>query len=116
MRKMRENAEKGDLVPVQVGDRRIYLAVRDMDVEGHGLPGDEQPISGRVPRLDDVLDGIAGFAGKVVDSMQSTKATKVSVEFGCEFAIESGHLVAVVGKASAKSTMTVSLEWAASTA
>jgi hypothetical protein len=38
-------------------------------------------------------------------------AHKVSVEFGCEFAVESGGFIAVIGKASAKSTFTVGLEW-----
>jgi hypothetical protein len=31
--------------------------------------------------------------------------------FGCEFALESGSFVAVVGKASAASTFSVELEW-----
>lgn len=106
--------EDDELVPVQVQGRTVYLAVRN--VKGQGRPpSDERPISGRVPRIDDVLEGIAGFAAKVADSMQATKASKVSVEFGCEIALESGTFIAVVGKASTKSTMTVSLEWAAPT-
>ena len=105
--------EDDELVPVQIQGRTVYLAVR----RGQGSPpGYERPISGRVPRIDDVLEGIAGFAAKVADSMQATKASKVCVEFGCEIALESGTFVAVVGKASTKSTMTVSLEWAAPTA
>jgi hypothetical protein len=36
-------------------------------------------------------------------------------EFGCEFAVESGTLVAVVGKASGRSAFKVGLEWSAPT-
>jgi hypothetical protein len=82
--------------------------VRDID---RGL-GEEQEIAGRPPRLDNVLTGVANFAKEIVATMQETGASKVSVEFGCEFAIETGTLVAVIGKASSKSTITVGLEWA----
>jgi Trypsin-co-occurring domain 1 len=77
---------------------------------------DEHQISARIPRVDDALHGVAGFAMKAVSAMQATNASKVTVQFGCEFAIESGSLVPVICKASAKSTMTISLEWAAPTA
>lgn len=103
------------LIPVQIAGQTVYLAVRNIEDQKRPL-GDERPISARVPRIDDVLEGVAGFAAKVADSMQETKASRVSVEFGCEFALESGTFVAIVGKASTKSTMTVSLEWAAPTA
>lgn len=110
---MRGRVDLGDdLIPVQVDGRTVYIAVRSAD---DGQSGDERQISARVPRIEDVLDGVASFATKVVDAMQRTKASKVSVQFGCEFAIESGSFVAVVCKTSAKSTMTVSLEWAAPT-
>jgi hypothetical protein len=110
----RANLGDDELIPVQVDGRTVYIAVRSVDDDGRS--GDERQISARVPRIEDVLDGVASFAAKVADAMQPTKASKVSVEFGCEFAIESGSFVAVVCKASAKSTMTVSLEWTAPTA
>jgi hypothetical protein len=115
---MQELAGMGDddLIPVQVDGQTVYIAVRSVDGGQLVLPDDERQISARVPRVEDVLSGIAGFATKVVDAMQTANASKVSVQFGCEFAIESGSLVAVVCKASTKSTMMVSLEWAAPSA
>ena len=43
--------------------------------------------------------------------MQSTDASKVSVQFGCEVLVESGQFVAVIGRASSKAAITVGLEW-----
>jgi hypothetical protein len=99
------------LVPVDIDGQTVYLTVREM---GGGLPGsgDEQEIADRRPRLESVLGGVANFATQVVGTLKETGASKVSVEFGCEFALESGTFVAVIGKASAKSTLTIGLEWA----
>ena len=61
--------------------------------------------------LDDVLGGMMGVARAVGERLKESDASKVNVEFGCEFAIESGSVVAVIGKASGKSTFKVALEW-----
>jgi Trypsin-co-occurring domain 1 len=98
------------LAPVDIDGQTVYLTVRGMGV---GLPGsgEEREIADRRPRLDSVLGGVAGFAKQVVGTLQETGASKVSVEFGCEFALEFGTFVAIIGKASSKSTLTVGLEW-----
>lgn len=88
------------------------IAMRSVDV---GQPGDKRQVRACVPGTEDMLDGVAGFAARVVDAMQPTKASKVSLRFGCDFATESGSFVAVMCKTSAKSTMKVSLEWVAPT-
>ena len=99
------------LVPIEVGDQMVLMSVRDLDLAVSGA-AEEQPISGRRPRLEHVLDGLAAFAGQLAGRFEGTGASKVSVEFGCEVAVESGTLIAVIGKASATSTITVGLEWA----
>lgn len=73
---------------------------------------EEREIADRRPRLETVLGGVANFAKQIVGSLNETGASKVSVEFGCEFALESGTFIAVIGKASAKSTLKIGLEWA----
>jgi hypothetical protein len=98
------------LVPVEVGGQTVFMSVRDLDLTVSGA-GEELPISGRRPRLEHVLEGLAAFAGQLADRFEGTGASKVSVEFGCEVALESGTLIAVIGKASATSTITVGLEW-----
>jgi len=99
------------LVPIEVGGQRIYLSVRAVQ-PARGEPGDEREIAYRKPRLEQVLDGLAVFAQEVVGRFQGTDASKVTVQFGCEVVVESGTLIAVIGKASATSTFTVALEWA----
>lgn len=86
-----------------------------MDGQSPGYRGDESPISGRERQFKHVLDSLAAFAQQVSTALQPTNASKVSVQFGCEVVVESGSFIAVIGKASAKSTMTVSLEWTAPT-
>ena len=71
----------------------------------------EQEIVSRRPSLQAMFGDLAAFARGLGSELQDSGASKVSVEFGCEFAIESGGFVAVIGKASAKSTFTVGLEW-----
>jgi hypothetical protein len=98
------------LLPVDIAGETVYLSVRQIG----GAPGDhgEQEIAARRPRLENVLGGVTNFAKEVVSTLKETGASKVSVEFGCEFALESGVFVAVIGKASSRSTLTVGLEWA----
>ncbi|MGW6908036.1 CU044_2847 family protein [Streptomyces sp. NPDC054940] len=112
---MEENVRDGGrvggpdhLVPLDVDGQTVYMAVRELD----GRYGDEREISGRVRRrLDDALEGLTSTARAMVTRLQHTEATRVRVQFGCEFALESGTVVAVLGKARTSSAVTVELEW-----
>ncbi|MFG1710898.1 CU044_2847 family protein [Nonomuraea sp. M3C6] len=95
-----------EAVPVMVEGLRVYVEVRELDA-----PGEERPIGIRPPTLEQALDGLMGVAKAMGARLRETGAGKASVEFGCEFALESGSLVAVIGKASGKSTFKVALEW-----
>jgi len=98
------------LVPLDVEGQVVYLEVREL---GSPAPesGDEKEIFGRRLCLDQVLDGLLGLARAMGAKLQQSDASKVSVQFGCEVALETGTFVAVIGKASTKSTFTVGLEW-----
>jgi Trypsin-co-occurring domain 1 len=96
------------LVPVEVDGQKVYLSARGTAAQ----LGEEQEIGSRQPKLEQVIDGLAGFANKMMERLQDTGASRLSVQFGCEVAVESGMFVAVIGKASASSTFTVELEWA----
>lgn len=112
-------SDGAELIAVEAGGQRIYLSARQApSVQGaeHGAPaeGEEEEIAFRrlgQPRLEQLLDGLAGFAQTIADRLQGTDATTVSVQFGCEVLVESGQFVAVIGKASSKAALTVGLEW-----
>src|SRR5262245_16523267 len=97
------------LLPMHVGGQFVYIAVRDLDAPLVG--GQEREIAGRRATLDEALAGVKAFAQQTIDELHHLDATKVAVEFGCEFVVESGSVFAVIGKASAMSAMKVSLEW-----
>lgn len=101
--------ETAELVQLSPGGQRIYLAVERRGDQA--VPGDEEDIAGRGPRLEQALDGLTGFATQLGNGLAQTEMSKVVVEFGCDVALESGSLVAIIGKASARSTFKVSLEW-----
>ena len=99
------------LVRIQLADgSRLYVEGQDLG------PGDEEEhdIAGVVPRLDQVLRAVRGFATELGAAMKESGATKTSVEFGCEIGVEAGGgLVAILGKATGKSSVKVAMEWSA---
>lgn len=97
-------------VPVEVEGQTVYLSVHDLGAARSKL-GYESDVAARRPSLDEALSSLMGMARGIGARLQESDASKVSVQFGCEFALETGGLVAVVGKASSKSTFTVGLEW-----
>jgi hypothetical protein len=100
------------LMPLEFDGQTLYIAARDVNVDDPFSAPRETQIVARERRFEAVLEGVAGFAKQVVTTMQITEASKVTIQFGCEIAVESGSFVAVIGKGAAKTTMTVSLEWA----
>lgn len=96
------------LVAATVGDCAIYVAAHTNTASGLGA---EQEIGARLPRIEGALDGLVEFAGQIVRRFEQTDAQKVTVEFGCDVVLESGTFLAVIGKASSTSSLTVGLEW-----
>ncbi|WP_157743967.1 CU044_2847 family protein [Micromonospora zamorensis] len=97
------------LVEVQLDDHTLFMLSEDV-----GQPsriGHEVEIAGQCPSLDGALDAVAELAQKISSKLQDEQMSKITVEFGCEFAVNSGSFVAVIGKASAKSAFKVTLEW-----
>ena len=86
-------------------------------VEGQCLsPDDEEEhdIAGVVPRLDQVVQAVRGFATELGAAIKESGATKTSIEVGCEIGVEAGGgLVAIIGKATGKSSLKVAMEWSA---
>ena len=96
-------------VPVVVDGQKVYLSVRALPESP--TSGDESEVSSHRPTLEQALDGLAGIAQVMGTRLRRADASRTTVTFGCEFALESGTFVAMIGKATAKSSFTVSLEW-----
>jgi hypothetical protein len=101
-------------VPLTVDGHIVFISAKSQDPSAP--TGDESEISSRRPSLEQLAGSLGAFATALGEKLQQTGASKVTVEFGCEAAVESGTLVAVVGKASAKSTFKVGMEWTKPTA
>ncbi|MFG2357264.1 CU044_2847 family protein [Streptomyces sp. NPDC048521] len=89
--------------------RRAESAVVGRPGGGFAAPelGEEQEIGWRRPRLEPVLDGLTAVARAMGTRLQQTGAPKATVEFGCDVSFDTGQFLAVVGKASSKSTWKV---------
>jgi hypothetical protein len=101
-------SDREALVPLEVDGHRVYLAVQRL---GPDTGADEREVAARRPSIADAIDGLTAVARDIATKLSTVDATTVTVEFGCEFAVESGTFVAVLGKASAKSAFKVGLEW-----
>ncbi|MFF5142818.1 CU044_2847 family protein [Streptomyces sp. NPDC013157] len=98
-------------VPVDIDGQTILMSV----APGEGVPalalGEEQEIGWRRPSLDPVLDGLTAVARAMGTRLRETGASKATVEFGCDVSFDTGQFLAVVGRASSRSTWKVTLEW-----
>lgn len=85
----------------------MYVEARQLGEDG----GRERDIAATKPDLNEILKVVKEFSVKVVDTIKDSGAARASVEFGCEIGVETGQLVAVLGKASGKSSLKITLEW-----
>ncbi len=98
-------------VRIEMGDAELYVEAFDLHPESAGGFGSERDIAAAKPDMGKVIQAIREFGGRLGESLSESGATRFAVEFGCEIAMETGQLVAVLGKASTKSTLKVTLEW-----
>lgn len=105
--------EAGVTVPVDVDGQTVHFSVSPGGMRTPPGLGEEQEISWRRPTLAPVLDGLTAVARAMGTRLQQTGASKATVEFGCDVSVETNQLLAVFGKATAKSAWKVTLEWTA---
>lgn len=98
-------------VRVDMGDTALYVEANDLRPGNTEDLGGERDVAAVKPDMTEVIKAIKTFSGNLGDSLRESHATRFTVEFGCEIGLETGQLVAVLGKASAKSTLKVTLEW-----
>ncbi|MEU9920807.1 CU044_2847 family protein [Streptomyces griseoluteus] len=100
----------GETVVVPVTQDGVRIQVFAGSAEA-AADGEETAIGARRPSLDQVMSGLNAVARAVGEQARQSTASRVTLEFGCDIALESGSLVAAIGKASAKSAFKVTLEW-----
>ncbi|MEA5479552.1 CU044_2847 family protein [Pseudanabaena galeata UHCC 0370] len=59
----------------------------------------------------DVTDALEEIVQAIAEPINRANPTKATVKFGLEIAVESGKLIAVLGKGSAKANLEIALEW-----
>ncbi|MGW0768891.1 CU044_2847 family protein [Streptomyces sp. NPDC002676] len=102
------------VVPVEIDGQTVLMAIGPGGRKAAPPAlGEEREIGWRRPRLEPVLDGLTAVARAMGARLQQTGASKATVEFGCDVSFDTGQFLAVVGKATSKSTWKVTLEWTA---
>jgi len=87
----------------------LYVVASRLSADGVGTG--EIEVAGRTPSTRQIIEVIGRFADELTSELGKSGATRFTVEFGCEIAVETGQVFAVLGKASAKSSLKVTLEW-----
>lgn len=61
--------------------------------------------------IEEICQTIEGIAKALFEMLKKSKASKSTVKFGIEVAIESGQLTALIVKGSTKGNLEITLEW-----
>jgi Trypsin-co-occurring domain 1 len=86
----------------------VRVAVPRPAIRGEEVSAREQVFD--TERVRDALEGVGVL---VSDAFNKIAPTKVSVELGFSFEIQSGHLTAVLVKGNVEADLKISLEWGA---
>ncbi len=99
-----------DFFPLRVGDGAV-LYVSASRLKSPSTAEVEIEVSGRIPSTRQIIEVIGQFANELTNELRKSGAARFTVEFGCDIAVETGQVFAVLGKASTKSSLKVTLEW-----
>jgi hypothetical protein len=86
------------------GGQTIYLEV--LDRGGRREVG----VIDSIP-FDQVTQIFSELSQRIGEGLKKSMANKACVEIGMEFAIENGHLVGLIARATGKANFKVSIEW-----
>jgi hypothetical protein len=93
-----EEPESEVLVPLQVGDGATLFVSASPLQRQHDVDVDEMEIAGRAPSARAVVAVVRDFAHDLTTELAASGVGKFTVEFGCEMAVESGQVFAVLAK------------------
>ncbi|MDP8931905.1 MAG: hypothetical protein M3O70_25880 [Actinomycetota bacterium] len=105
------NHEVTRLVNLRLGDGATMYVQATSLTPGEDLAEEEREIAARPPSVDQITNTLRAFAAAITGELKATGATRFAVEFGCDLAIETGSLIAILGKGSATTSLKVMLEW-----
>ncbi|MFJ4783865.1 CU044_2847 family protein [Streptomyces sp. NPDC088794] len=100
-----------EMIPVSLPDGSRLLVRAERTEQAAGGGDDEREIAARPPSIDQVTAAVGGFAERIGDALRNSGPTRFTVEFECEIGFDTGGLIAVLGKGSAKSAFRVVMEW-----
>ena len=92
------------LIPVEVEGSTILI-------EAVVLGGEEEIAGAGKPSFAVVWQSVTKVARELATSLNQVKPDRATIEFGCQFAIESGQLTALLVSGSATGSIKVTLEW-----
>ncbi len=105
--------EPGEVTRVEVGDAVLYVEatrIGPADAPSDDY-ADDLEVAGFVPDLSGVTSALSSFAGQLNHALRQAAPERATVEFGCQLAMESGKLTALIVKGSASANLKVTLEW-----
>jgi Trypsin-co-occurring domain 1 len=91
------------VVPVEIEGRTILMEATDL--------GGEEEVAGGLMSFEGVSQAIEVLSTKLGEAASKARPDRVTLEFGCEVATESGVLTAVFVKGAGKANVRVVLEW-----
>lgn len=101
---MSNDSDRTQNIPVKLENGRIiYVEVTQT--------GREDVALGAASEFEEVTDALEGIVQAIAETINQANPTKATVKFGLEIAVESGKLIAVLGKGSAKANLEIALEW-----
>ena len=93
------------IVPVKLGDAEIGIeAIVDERAAAPGIRALEQP-------FDDLVKVLGRAVHALGEVLKAAEPSKAAVQFGFSFKLESDKLIAVLVKAGANASISVTIEW-----
>ena len=71
----------------------------------------EQDVAFEALDLDGLVAAVKGVASSFATALREAGPSKATIELGVTAGLDAGRLVAILGKASASSTLKLTLEW-----
>lgn len=96
--------QRTDIVPVDVDGTTILV-----EAIVHG--GEEEIASGIPLSFTGAGVAVKSITKHITSALADAKPKKATVEFGCEFAVESGQLTTLLVNGSGKGSLKIILEW-----
>lgn len=92
------------VIPVDVDGATILV---EATVRG----GDEEIAGAGIPSFGTAWKSVTKLVHEIAKSLNDVKPSHATIEFGCQFALENGHLTALVVSGSASGSIKVTLDW-----